>query len=278
MLEGMACKRCVVCLNVHLEVVHQAVGAQEVCAGCNVKIILMLGRLLGLGLNVKVSGKAVCTTVVTCHGQELAHVIQLQSNIGVDQRIIAFSAAPEYVTGSTQLDGSIDACLDLACCDGVNVCIGAGGSAGHKHFVAKHVGSHPQRLDTGCILLFEQIIGHDLQVCNALCKRCTLGSNVNVMEAIVLNAQLLHQIKRKVHLCLMHLNAALAKGLVHGVAAKHIRARSIAGVPPAQCKAQMLCHGLAADHAVLVIITERVRIFAVSALKEDLSCYSVHKN
>ena len=55
MLKGVTCKGCMVCLDVDLEILFKAVLAQEGKNGCGVIVILMLGRLLGLGLDVEIA-------------------------------------------------------------------------------------------------------------------------------------------------------------------------------------------------------------------------------
>ena len=268
-LEGVACQGGVVGLDVHAEVVHEAVGTQEVSAGGHVEIVLVLGGLLGLGLDVEVTRKSLGAAVVAGQGQELAEIVQLQSHIGIDEGVVALAAAPEDVAGGTQLDGGVDACLDLTRGDGVDVSGGGGGGACHEHLVAEHIGGHPQGLDAGGVLLFQQVVGHDLQILDGLSQGLALGSHVHVVEAIELNAQLLHEVEGEVHLGLVHGYAIQTEGLVHGVAAEHIGARGVAGVPPAQSEAQMLGHGLAVDDAVLVVVTERKGILGSCTLVRD---------
>ena len=275
-LEGVACQGGVVGLDVHAEVIHEAVGAQEVGAGANVEVILVLGGLLGLGLDVEVTGEALGAAVVAGQGQELAQVVQLQGHIGVDEGIVALAAAPEDVAGSAQLDSGVDACLDLAGGDGVDVSGGGGSGTGHEHLVAEHIGSHPQGLDTGGVLLLQQVVGDDLQILDGLGQGLALGSHVHVVEAVVLDAQLLHEVEGEVYLGLGQLHAVLAEGLIHGVAAEHIGAGCAAGVPPGQGEAEVLGHGLTANDAVLVVVTEREGILGLRSLKGNGGDLLVH--
>ena len=56
----VAGQRGVVGLDVQLEVRQQVVGPQEVQAGGGVGVVLVLGRLLGLGLDVELPVKPIC--------------------------------------------------------------------------------------------------------------------------------------------------------------------------------------------------------------------------
>ena len=49
-VHGVAGERGVIGFDVQLDVVGQAIGPQEIDAGGRVEIVLVLGRLLGLGL------------------------------------------------------------------------------------------------------------------------------------------------------------------------------------------------------------------------------------
>jgi hypothetical protein len=57
-LEGVAGERGVVGLDVELEVLLQAVGAQEGDAAGDVEVVLVLGRLLRLGLDQELALEA----------------------------------------------------------------------------------------------------------------------------------------------------------------------------------------------------------------------------
>ena len=71
-LHGVAGQRGVVGLEVQLEVAQQVVFAQEVQARRGVGIVLVLGRLLGLGLDVELALEADGLLVVHRQVQELA--------------------------------------------------------------------------------------------------------------------------------------------------------------------------------------------------------------
>ena len=96
------------------------------------------------------------------------------------------------------------------------------------------------------------------------------------MEAVVLDAQLLHEVEGEIHLSLGALDAVETEGLVHGVAAEHIGTGGVAGVPPGQGEAELLGHGLAADDAVLVVVAEGEGVLGLGSLKGDSGDLIVH--
>ena len=77
MLEGVPRQGGVVGFNVQLELFLQPVGTQEVHAGGRVKVVLVLGGLLGLRLNVKVAVKADFSLIIHCHVHKMGQIVQL---------------------------------------------------------------------------------------------------------------------------------------------------------------------------------------------------------
>ena len=68
-----------------LKCVEQIVVAQEVEAGRGVGVVLVLGRLLGLGLDVELAREADLLGVVDGHVQEAGQMIELALHVGVPQ-------------------------------------------------------------------------------------------------------------------------------------------------------------------------------------------------
>ena len=93
----MAGERGVVGLDVHLEVLLQAVLVQEADDRLSVVVILVGRRLSSLGLDGELGLKANLLLVVHCHLQEACHVIQLCLHLRVQGRGEALAATPEDV-------------------------------------------------------------------------------------------------------------------------------------------------------------------------------------
>ena len=257
MLEGMARQGGVVGLDVHLEIRRQVVLPQEVHAGSHIEVVLVLGGLLRLGLQIEIAGKADLAAVVTGHTQEAGHVVKLQPHVGVQQGVVALAAAPEYIAGGAQLHRGIQAGPDFSGGGGKHIGAAGGGGTGHELLVAEVVGRYPQALLAGLLLQLVQIIHHHAEVGDALGQGSTLRGDVHVMEAVVVDVQLFHQLEGEVRLGaeLGH-GVRLAHGLIHGTGAEHIHALGVDGMPIAQRELQMLTHFLAGDDLVRVIPTE----------------------
>jgi hypothetical protein len=71
-LEGVAGEGGVVGLDVELEVLFEAVGAEEGDAAGDVEVVLVLGRLLRLGLDEELALEADALGVIHGHVQEAA--------------------------------------------------------------------------------------------------------------------------------------------------------------------------------------------------------------
>ena len=81
-LHRVAGQRGVVGLDVELEVLVEAVLAQEVEHGGAVEIVLVLGRLLRLGLDQELAGEADLRRS-RGHVQEARQVVELALHVGV---------------------------------------------------------------------------------------------------------------------------------------------------------------------------------------------------
>ena len=173
---------------------------EESCNGLGVDVILVLGGLHRLGLDEEGALEALLAGVVARHSQHGGHVFLLTLHVGVEQRHVAFAAAPEDVGGAAQLDGGVDGVLDLHDGAGHNVEVGVGGGAVHVALVAEHVGGAPQQLDARLGLLLLEI-GHDfLQVLLVGLHVGRFGHEVHVVEAVVFDAELLHDFEAGVSL------------------------------------------------------------------------------
>ena len=224
----------------------------------------MLGGLLGLGLDIEVPLEAVGAAIVAGHGEEAGQVVQLQPHVGVEQGLIALAAAPEHIAGGAQLNGGVDTGLYLGGGHGKHVGAAGGGGPRHKLLVAKIVGGNPQAFLVVLLLELLQVGHHETEVFQALPHRGPLGRHIHVMEAVVVQVQLIHQAESKVGLGpeFGH-GIPLAKALVHGAAAKHIHTLGADGVPVAHGELQVFPHGLPGQHLVGVVVFEGKRLVTV---------------
>ena len=206
--ECMSSQSRVVHLDVHFEILVQPVCLQEADDGLRVHVILMLGGLHRLRLHKEGTLKATGTGIVAGHAQHRGQVFLLAFLVGVEQAHVALAATPEDVVRSAQLDGGVDGILDLHGGTGYDVEVGVRGSAVHIALVAEDIGRTPQQFDTRLLLFLFQV-GYDfLQIGFVFLDGVGLGTEVHVVEAVVLDTHLLHEFKTGVHLVL---------GSLHGI-------------------------------------------------------------
>ena len=274
MLKGMAGECGVVDLDVYLEVVLQVVSAQEAYYRLYIDIILVLGRLHGLGFDEEGAGEPLGAGIVACSGKHLSQMFLLTLHIGVEQAHITLASTPEHVILTTQFDGGVDGVLDLHGSASHYIEVGIGGSTVHIALVAEYVGSTPEQTDVvGGSHLFERIVGNGLHVGLVFVDIVGGVDEVHIVEAEIVDAQLLHDFKACVHLVLGALQSAV--GLVPLVgaclSAKLVTACAAQSVPPRHCELQPVLHFLTCNYFVLVVVVKSHRVLAGSALKGDFA-------
>ena len=281
MLESMACQSGMVGFDVHLEVLVQVVVTQEADGSGSIKVVLVLHRLLGLGLDVEITGKADGAAILNGHLHQGSDILLLELHIGVQQSLIAFTAAPEHVTLAAQLDGDIQCLLDLCSCEAENISGIRGTCAIHETGIAEHIGSAPQALDAGFLHFLQNVIGDLIQTAVGFLDVSSLRNDIHIMEAEVLNTQLLHELEACIHLCLCMLHGAgnSAKGLVGSLTAEHISAAGAEVMPPCHCERQMLLHGLAHDDLLRIIELKCQRIIGCGTfIRNHRNVGKIHNN
>ena len=110
----MAGERGVIGLEVQLEVLQEAVFAEEVEAGGRIGIVLVGRGFARLRLDEELALEADLLRVVDSEVQERGEVVELTLHVGVDQRGVAFAAAPEDVTFAAESLGGLERVTDLA--------------------------------------------------------------------------------------------------------------------------------------------------------------------
>ena len=103
----------VVGFDVELEVIKEVVLAEEIQAGGAVGIILVLGWLLWLGFNVKLTIETNFLFKINGHVKKARQVIELPLHVGVDDGTISFATTPKSIALTPQAVGDLDGFLDL---------------------------------------------------------------------------------------------------------------------------------------------------------------------
>ena len=139
MLEGVTGQGRVVDLDVQGEILVQTVMAQKPDDGLGVHIVLMLSGFHRFRLNQERTFEALLATIIASHSQQHGEVLFLAFHVGVQQRHIALSAAPEDVVLTAQRNTRIDGVLDLRGSEGGDMEIGIRACAVHVALVSKNV-------------------------------------------------------------------------------------------------------------------------------------------
>ena len=273
MLEGVAGEGGMVDFDIDLEVLVEAVGAEETDDGLRIDVILVLCRLHGLGLDEECALEAMCAGVISGCSEHGGKVILLPLHLGVKDAVIAFAATPEHVRGATEFDGSVDRILDLDGCAGDYVEVGIGGGAVGVALVAEYIGRAPEVADAGLAHLLEKIVGDIFQAGLIFVNVIAVLYEVDVVEAEIADAEFLHDFESGIDL-----GAGAAIGafafvplIGTGLAAEGISGCLAESMPPCHGEFEPVLHGFAHDDAFCVIIVECERILALSALETNLS-------
>ena len=187
----------VIGLEVELEVRQEVVGPQEIQAGGGIGIVLVLGRLLGLGLDVERAAEADLLLVIDGHVEEPAEVVELALHVGVEQGRVAFAATPERVAGPAQLVGDLHRLLDLGPGEGEDVEVRAGGRAVHEPGIGEEVGRSPEQLDAGPGLLVLEDLDDLVEIGVALLEVVALGGDVAIVKRVERRARASRRARRR---------------------------------------------------------------------------------
>ena len=128
----MACQCGVVCLDVELEVLIESVLAEEAYRSGCIEIILVFHRLFRFGLDIEITGKAYAAAVIDSHMHELRDILLLELHIGIEQRLIALTTAPEDIAAPAEFDGQIQGLFGLCCRKSEDISRIGGACAVHK--------------------------------------------------------------------------------------------------------------------------------------------------
>ena len=132
-------------------------------------------------------------------------------------------------------------------------------------------GGAPEVLDAGLLLLLHQVVGDVLHAGLVLGDVLAVLHQVDVMEAIILDTQLLHDLEAGVRLGLGTAVRALALVplIAAGLAAEGVAGGLAQGVPPGHGELEPILHLLAADDLLGIVIMESEGVLGLRTLEFD---------
>mmetsp|Transcript_3387 Transcript_3387/g.12681 ORF Transcript_3387/g.12681 Transcript_3387/m.12681 type:complete len:212 (+) Transcript_3387:668-1303(+) len=172
---------------------------QEPNDGLSIVVVLVRHRLAWLGLDAELCVEADLLLVVHSHPEECCHVVHIISNLGVERRHEALTSTPEDVVGGTQLLANIQHFLRLSAAIREGIKFRSCGSAILVPVVREKVLRAPKEFDASLLLFPQQFVGHDIQVLLKFLQRVPLRRHVQIVEAVVVHAQLLEELEGDVN-------------------------------------------------------------------------------
>ena len=258
--------------EVELEVRQELVSPEEVQACGGVGIILVLGRLLGFGLDIERAAEADLLLVIDGHVKEPAEVVEFALHVGVEQGRIAFAAAPERVARSVQLERDLHRLFDLGTGIGEDVEIGAGGRAVHEAGVAEEVGGSPQQLDARPSLFVLEDLDDLIEVLVAFLEVVAFGGDIAVVKRVERGTELFKQLEGDFGSALGVFDrvAAIVPRTQRRADAEGVGERVTKRVPVDDGEAEVLLHRFPIDDLVGVVMLEVQRVARLGATVLDL--------
>ena len=272
MVEAVPGERGVVGLDVQLVLVFEAVAGQEAVDGGGVVVVLVLGRLLGLGLDEQHALEADLGLVLGHQVQETGELLALSSQVGVQEGVVALTAAPQDVVRAAQSLRDLEHVADLRGRVGEDLRVGVGRGPALIARVGEEIGRAPQELDAGPFLVAQRIVHERVQVGLELGERGSLGRHVHVVEAVVGHAQLLEELEGDGHLqarCLHRIHGRIQPRPIERPGTEHVSPIPGERVPQAHADAEVLLHALAQDHAIGIVDLECQRIGGLQPGERD---------
>ena len=172
--------------------------------------------------------------VLDHHVEEPSELIEFTAHVGVEQRVVALTPAPQHVVLAAESLGGGHAVRDL--CSGVleQLGIGVGRGARLEPWVREQVGGAPQQAHAGALLMGGGQFHHLVEVAARLGEGRALGRDVTVVEAVERRAELGEEFEGDLHLLLRGGHGVAAwfePRTVEGAGAEDVDALGVERVP-----------------------------------------------
>jgi hypothetical protein len=245
---------------------------EETVHGGGVVVVLVLGRLLGLGLEQQGAREADVMLVLGDQGQEPSQLRFLAGEVGVEQGLVAFAAAPQHVVLSAEVVGRLHRVLDLCRGVGEHLRVGVGRGAGGVAGVREDVGCSPQQAYARRGHLGLDRFDHTVQVACRRREGVAGRGDVDVVEGEVGGPEFDEELEGGLELVQggpHRLGVDGQPGSVERAGAEDVRTGPGEGVPVAHAEPQVVAHRLAEHHPFGVVHLESEGIVAVHACVTD---------
>ena len=259
----------VVGFQVQLEVIHQAILAEEIQARCGVRVVLVRSGLARLRLDVKLASEADLFRVVHGEVEQVREVIEFALHVGIKEGGVTLATTPEGVAFTAKLESAVHGCFHLSCA--VGECIGVRRGAGTLRVtrVGEQASGAPEQLFTSRFLEIEQMVSDLLEGGVGFRQVAELRCDVAVVPAVVVDAGLIEELEEDI---------GALEGVVHGIALVipwHQRSRASEGVgktvahhvPVGGGEAGVLLHRLTRDDFVRVVLLEGVGVLGFGSFE-----------
>ena len=154
----------------------------------------------------------------------------------------------------------------------------------NEALVAEEIRSSPEQLNTRASLCIFKLSYHSIKVLMGLTKILAFRGDISIMETVIRNTELLHELKRYIDLLQRHLKRVRPViPWTNGASwTERITTSTAEGVPPRHSETQVLLHRLPLNNLIRVVVAERewilgvwslvLNLWHVEILSHDLSC------
>ena len=203
--------------------------------------------------------------------KQRGEVVELAFHVGVEKRRVAFATAPERVAFATELERGVHRGFHLGGSVGENLRVRRSAGTLRITRVGEKAGGAPEKLLVVCLLQVEKMVCDFFQRGGGFREIVELGSDVAVVEAIVVDVDLVEELEEDV---------GALEGVVHGVrlvvprhdgsgAAEWIRQAVAHDMPVSGGEAHVVAHRLAINEFVRIVVLEREGVFRSRAFVAD---------
>ena len=262
MKHGMTGEGGVVCLQVELEVPHEAVFAEEIQARSGIRIVLVSGRFAWFWFDVELTFEANFFRVVDGHVQQCRKVIELTFHVGIEQGGVAFATAPEGVTFTAEFESGIHGGFHLGRAVSENVRAWRCASTLGIAWMGEQASGAPEEFFAVGLLQAFEVIGDFIERCIGCCEVVELRCDVAIVEAVVVDASFVEEFEKHVSAfeCVVNGIGLIIPWHQCGGSAEGVGETIAHDVPIGSGEAHVIAHGFALDEFIGIVVLECERV------------------